>query len=117
MAFLITIHRARGGGWCDHRGVVDDVEVAQARLLLDALYQQVAKISHRLESAEMRGLRASVRGAVSVRREQAELRRDLYEAHRHIDGLHRRFPETNTRSRVAPVTAGRHLVGVTPKGS
>jgi hypothetical protein len=37
------------------RKVVDDAGEAQARLLLAALYEQVADISQNLESAELRG--------------------------------------------------------------
>ncbi|MCV7228315.1 hypothetical protein [Mycolicibacterium komossense] len=92
--------------------MVDDVGAAQARLLLNALYEQVAKISHQLESAELRGPRTSVRGAGCDRREQSALRRDLYEAHRLIDGLHRKFPDTDPRLRRANPVAGRHLVGI-----
>jgi hypothetical protein len=90
--------------------MVDDVGVAQARLLLAALYEQVAKISHLLESAELRGLRTSIRGATCDRREQSGLRRDLYEAHHLIDGLHRRFPESDHRATRA-VVGSRRSVG------
>jgi hypothetical protein len=72
----------------------EDAGVAQARLLLTALYAQITEISRKLETAEMRGLRVSARGALHDRREQSQLRRDLYEAHHLVDGLHRRFPET-----------------------
>ena len=89
--------------------MVDDVGVAQARLLLAALYEQVAKISHRLESAELRGLRTSTRGAHYDRREQSGLRRDLYEAHHLIDGLHRRFPETDHRATHALIASRRSV--------
>lgn len=78
--------------------MTENAGAAQAQVLLDALYEQIGKISHRLESAELRGLRTSVRGATHDRREQSELRRDLYEAHRLIDGLHQRFPETDQRA-------------------
>jgi hypothetical protein len=72
----------------------EDAGAAQARLLLTELYEQIHEISRKLETAEMRGLRVSARGATHDRREQSQLRRDLYEAHHLVDGLHRRFPET-----------------------
>lgn len=71
-----------------------DAEVTQARILLDALFEQVAEITTKLETAEMRGLRTSIRGALHDRREQSSLRREFYEVHRLIDGLHKRFPDT-----------------------
>jgi predicted nucleic acid-binding Zn-ribbon protein len=74
--------------------MIEDVGVAQARILLRELHEQVSDVSLKLERMERRGHRTSVRGAASDRRQQSELRRELYEAHRLIDGLHRRFPET-----------------------
>ena len=81
--------------------MVDDAGSAQAWLLLGELYEQVGEISQKIETAESRGHRASIRGAAHDRRHQSALRRELYEAHRLIDGLHRRFPETSTRRVVA----------------
>lgn len=66
---------------------------AQARVLLDALREHVAELSQKIEVAEGRSRRTSVRGAAHDRMLVSALRRDLYEAHGHIDGLHRRFPE------------------------
>ncbi len=77
--------------------MVEDAGTAQARILLEALFEQVADISQKLETAEMRGLRTSIRGALHDRREHSELRRDLYEAHRLIESLHKRFPDTRPR--------------------
>jgi hypothetical protein len=81
--------------------MVDDAGSAQARLLLGEPYEQVAAISHKIEMAENRRHRASIRGAAHDRRHQSALRRELYEAHRLIDGLHRRFPETSSPRVVA----------------
>jgi hypothetical protein len=78
--------------------VVDDSGVAQAHVLLAALYEQVEDISQQLKAIEKRGPRASVRGAAHDRRHRNGLRSDLYEAHHHIDGIHRRFPETRDPS-------------------
>ncbi len=73
--------------------MVEDTGAAQARALLRALHDHVAEITEKIEVAETRGHRASIRGAAQDRRQHSALRRDLYEAHRLIDGLHRRFPE------------------------
>jgi hypothetical protein len=81
--------------------MVEDAGAAQARALLRELCEQVAEISHKLEAAERRGARTSIRGATHDRRHRSTLRRELYEAHRLIDGLHRRFPETLPRSGAA----------------
>lgn len=77
--------------------MAEDAGTAQARILLEALFEQVADISQKLEAAEIRGLRTSIRGALSDRREHSELRRDLYEAHRLIESLRKRFPDTRPR--------------------
>lgn len=83
--------------------MVENAAAAQAQILLDALHEQVADISKKLERAEMRGVRTSARGALHDRREHSALRSDLYEAHRLIDGLHKRFPETRPpQQSVAP---------------
>lgn len=73
--------------------MVENPGAAQARLLLDALHEQVAEISEKLQTAERTSRNLRSRGTASDQRRVAELRRDLYEAHRLIDGLHRRFPE------------------------
>jgi hypothetical protein len=77
----------------------DDAGAAQARALLRELGEHVVEISHKLEAAELRGSRTSVRGATHDRKHRSTLRRELYEAHRLIDGLHRRYPETLPPSR------------------
>ena len=79
--------------------MVDDTGVAQARELLAALHEQVEDISQRLETIEGRDPGTSARGAAHYQRHRNELRRELYEAHRHIDRLHRRFPETRPERR------------------
>jgi hypothetical protein len=76
----------------------EDAGAAQARALLRELGEHVAEISHKLEAAELRGSRTSIRGATHDRKHRSTLRRELYEAHRLIDGLHRRYPETLTRT-------------------
>ena len=74
--------------------MIEDAGAAQAHALLRELYQQVNEISEKLEIAELRCPRTSIRGSAADRRHQSELRRELYEVHRLIDGLHRRFPAT-----------------------
>lgn len=77
----------------DHSKVDDDADIAQARLLVTALWDQVNETSHKLEAAERRLARAHAANISSHhRRQAAELRRELYHAHRLIDGLRRRFP-------------------------
>jgi hypothetical protein len=78
--------------------MTEDAGAAQARALLRELGEHVAEISHKLEAAELRGARTSIRGATHDRRHRSTLRRELYEAHRLIDGLHRRYPETLPRA-------------------
>jgi hypothetical protein len=82
--------------------MVDDAGAAQARELLRAMYRYVADISHKLETAERRHRRTSLRGAMQDHRQLLCLRRELYEAHHLIDGLHRRYPETIGASAHAP---------------
>jgi hypothetical protein len=67
---------------------------AQARLLLETLHELLTEISKKLDTAERRGLRTSMRGTHRDRRQLSELRREFYEVHHLIDGLHRRFPVT-----------------------
>lgn len=74
--------------------MADDSGTLQALALLGELYEQVERISRRVERAEMQSPRTSVRGIANNHRQRSALRRELYEAHRHIDGIHRRFPET-----------------------
>jgi hypothetical protein len=92
--------------------MVDDAAAAQARLLLDALYEHVSAISDMLEKAERRAAPVLARAAAHRRRQQTDLRRELYEVHRLIDGLHRQFPETldNSQRTSAPVHTPR-LIG------
>lgn len=74
--------------------MVEDAGAAQARALLREMHEQVFEISRKLETAERRHRRTSIRGASQDRRQLAALRRELYEVHHMIDGLHRRYPET-----------------------
>jgi hypothetical protein len=83
---------------CDHRSV-DEADIAQASLLVAALWEQVNETSDKLEAAEHRLARAHAATISSLyRRQAAELRRELYQAHHLIDGLHRRFPTLKANS-------------------
>lgn len=73
--------------------MAEDAELAQARLLLGAMYDHVVEVSQKLEVEESRGHRSSIRGATLDRRHRSALRQDLYEAHRLIGALIRRYPD------------------------
>jgi hypothetical protein len=73
--------------------MAEDSGALQALTLLKELYEQVDRISCKIDRAE-RGRPTSARGVAVSHRQQSELRRELYEVHRLIDGIHRRFPET-----------------------
>jgi hypothetical protein len=81
--------------------MAEDAGTAQARKLLGELYGHVADVSRKLEAADERNQRARARGMTRKDPIANVLRRELYEAHRLIDGLHRRYPETTPRSRLA----------------
>lgn len=78
--------------------MADDAGTAQARALLEELYGHVLDISHKLEAADERNRRSHRRELSRQDPSASRLRRELYEAHRLIDGLHRRYPETNPRA-------------------
>ncbi|MCF6388136.1 hypothetical protein L2K20_14250 [Mycobacterium sp. MBM] len=75
----------------------DDEEtanIAQARLLLRALWEQVDDVSRRIEDEEARvSRRPSGSPARAHRVNTAQLRRELYQLHGMIDGINRRFPQ------------------------
>lgn len=82
------MHREWAGGKMPK--MADDSDVAQARVLLSALNDHIARISELLEKADRQ------HSPQNVSRSSAErsLRRDLYEAHGHVDRIHQRFPDT-----------------------
>ncbi|MCX2710451.1 hypothetical protein [Mycolicibacterium sp. J2] len=83
----------------------EDGDIAQARLLLAALWEQVEEISRKIEAAEGRIERAH--GGPHMRHHRsraAQLRHELYQAHHMIDRLGRRFPQARTE-----FSAGVHL--------
>jgi hypothetical protein len=73
--------------------MANDSDVAQARILLSALNDHIARISGLLEKAE----RQRSRPNVSRSSTEASLRRDLYEANGHVYRIHQRFPDTAPR--------------------
>lgn len=82
--------------------MVQDPGAAQARALLNEMYQQVENIARRLETVERGGRRTSIRGAIHERRQLAALRHELDEAHYLIDGLQRRFLQPQYTEHPAP---------------
>jgi predicted metalloprotease len=70
--------------------MADDSDVAQARVLLSALNDHIARISGLLQKAEHKRRRATVSRSSS----EVSLRRELYEAHGYVDRIHKRFPDT-----------------------
>lgn len=73
--------------------MVENISVAQARVLLTSLYEHVNEISLSIAKVE-RQLQHSTR-VYSLRHHRLRIqgmRKDLHEAHRLIDGLHRRYP-------------------------
>jgi hypothetical protein len=92
--------------------VVEDAGSAQAQALLSELYGHVADLSRKLEAAEERNRRARARG--NSRREPlaGTLRRELHEARRLIDGLHHRYPQTQTASPRPPPQVDRAPAGL-----
>ena len=73
--------------------MANDSDGAQARILLSALNDHIARISGLLEKAE----RQRSHPNASRSDTEASLRRDLYEAHGHVDRIHQRFPDTAPR--------------------
>ena len=73
--------------------MANDSDGAQARILLSALNDHIARISGLLEKAERQ--RSHPNAARSDT--EASLRRDLYEAHGHVDRVQQRFPDTAPR--------------------
>lgn len=87
----------------------DDEEtanIAQARLLLRALWEQVDDVSRRIEDEEARVAR---RPARAHRVNTAQLRRELYQLHGMIDGINRRFPQI--AAGVRPLLPGGSAMG------
>ena len=75
----------------------DAANVAQARLLLAALWEQVEETSRKIEAEESRVARGRVGTRVrSHRVNTAQLRKELYQLHGMIDGINRRFPQIAT---------------------
>lgn len=75
----------------------DAANVAQARLLLAALWEQIEETSRKIEDEESRVARGRVGSRVrSHRVNTAQLRKELYQLHGMIDGINRRFPQIAT---------------------
>lgn len=77
--------------------MTEDAGLAQAQALLHELYVEVENITCKYENLARSLNRVSVRVEPDIRHRLSILRRELYEVHHLIDGLHRRFPETQER--------------------
>lgn len=81
--------------------MADDAEetanIAQARLLLGALWEQVEETSVKIEDEEARVAGKPAGSPARPRRvSTAQLRKELYQLHGMIDGINRRFPQIAT---------------------
>lgn len=71
--------------------------IAQARLLLGTLWEQVEDISRKIEDEEARVARRPAGSPARPHRvNTAQLRKELYQLHGMIDGINRRFPQIAT---------------------
>lgn len=67
----------------------DTSDVAQARRLLDALYDTMRHTTTAIEDFEQQRCAGTPPGP-----QERALRRELSEAHGHVSRIHQRFPET-----------------------
>lgn len=75
----------------------ESANIAQARLLIGALWEQVEDISRRIEDEEARVARRPAGSPARPHRvNTAQLRKELYQLHGMIDGINRRFPQIAT---------------------
>lgn len=72
----------------------ETANIAQARLLLRALWEQVEDTSRKIEDEEARVARRPAGATARAHRvSTAQLRKELYQLHGMIDGINRRFPQ------------------------
>lgn len=72
----------------------ESANIAQARLLLGALWEQVEDTSRKIEEEEARVARRPAGSPARPHRvNTAQLRKELYQLHGMIDGINRRFPQ------------------------
>jgi len=75
----------------------ESANIAQARLLLGALWEQVEDTSRRIEDEEARVARRPAGAPARPHRvNTVQLRKELYQLHGMIDGINRRFPQIAT---------------------
>ncbi|MDZ7885035.1 MAG: hypothetical protein U5N53_20035 [Mycobacterium sp.] len=75
----------------------ESANIAQARLLLGALWEQVEDISRKIEDEEARVARRPAGAPARPHRvNTVQLRKELYQLHGMIDGINRRFPQIAT---------------------
>ena len=77
----------------DELAGVDPQLCGELAATLRQVSETFAEVSDEIEAAEHRSAACSYGHDYRARR-VARLRGRLYEAHQHVDGLHRRFPET-----------------------
>ena len=78
----------------DELAGVDPQLCGELAATLRQVSETFAEVSDEIEAAEHRVRRLQLPGHDYRARRVARLRGRLYEAHQHVDGLHRRFPET-----------------------
>lgn len=72
----------------------ETANIAQARLLLRTLWEQVEDTSRKIEDEEARVARRPAGATARAHRvNTAQLRKELYQLHGMIDGINRRFPQ------------------------
>lgn len=75
----------------------ESANIAQARVLLGALWEQVEDTSRKIEEEEARVARRPVGSPARPHRvNTVQLRKELYQLHGMIDGINRRFPQLAT---------------------
>ncbi len=75
----------------------ESANIAQARLLLGALWEQVEDTSRKIEDEEARVARRPTGAPARPHRvNTVQLRKELYQLHGMIDGINRRFPQIAT---------------------
>ncbi|OBF17390.1 hypothetical protein A5725_23765 [Mycobacterium kubicae] len=95
--------------------MADDIDAKQARMLAVALRATIAELSEKLKTQGEDVSRRPVRRQRHQGKRAPSLRDQLTEAHRHLDDLHRRFPEALCT--MDPRRTGRRPMSARPTGS
>jgi len=78
--------------------VIEDADLAQARVLIIAMREQIADLTTRLAKVEAQTRPGHTHRDLAMRREANALRRDIAHAQRLIDRLQRRYPRVSEAS-------------------